>query len=158
MDLKLCTWNDAQSLMYYRRGALLFFRSFIKFQGHTGWKIHNLNPIWVRLLGRSQLWSPSDLQCWQCDGADGANPSSWKMRTNSCQCRVCGGPGDTRSQGISRYVIDIQGSYPVPAPEMSMSSLFILHRQWPQRDMEGFHNRHRDRRMDPSNNDELFQR
>ena len=97
-------WDDAQSLMLLRRGALLFFKvifqisrshgttnrqfspelslsglqlqfeftegyemmhkawssienvsycfsmSSIKFQGHTGWKIDRLNPIWVRLL------------------------------------------------------------------------------------------------------------
>ena len=79
--------------MYYRRGALLFFkvmcrqisrshrtknrrflpklglsllfffRSFIKFQGHTGWNICHLNLIWVRLLGRSQLSNLSDLPC-----------------------------------------------------------------------------------------------
>ena len=41
-----------------------FFRSSIKFKGHTGWKIDNLNPIWVRLLGRSQLSNPSDLPCF----------------------------------------------------------------------------------------------
>ena len=35
--------------------------SSIKFQGHTGWKIDDLNPIWVRLLGSSQLSNPSDL-------------------------------------------------------------------------------------------------
>ena len=40
-----------------------FSRSSIKFQGHTGWKIDDLNPIWVRLLGRSQLSNPSDLPC-----------------------------------------------------------------------------------------------
>ena len=33
----------------------------IKFQGHMDWKIDDLNPIWVRLLGRSQLSNPSDL-------------------------------------------------------------------------------------------------
>ena len=37
-----------------------FFGSSIKFQGHKGWKIDDLNPIWVRLLGRSQLSNPSD--------------------------------------------------------------------------------------------------
>ena len=36
----------------------------IKFQGHTDWKIDDLNPIWVRLLGRSQLSNPSDLPCF----------------------------------------------------------------------------------------------
>ena len=67
-------WTDAQSLMYYRRGArLCFFRSFIKFQGHTGWKIDYLNPIWVRLLGWSQLSNPSDLPCFQ------GHPSNFKV-------------------------------------------------------------------------------
>ena len=40
-----------------------FSRSSVKFQGNTGWKIDDLNPIWVRLLGRSQLSNPSDLPC-----------------------------------------------------------------------------------------------
>ena len=40
-----------------------FLRSSIKFQDHMGWKINDLNPIWVRLLGRSQLSNPSDLPC-----------------------------------------------------------------------------------------------
>ena len=37
--------------------------SSIKFQGHTGWKIDSFNPVWVRLLGQSQLSNPSDLPC-----------------------------------------------------------------------------------------------
>ena len=41
-----------------------FSRSSIRFQGNTGWKIDNLNPIWVRLLGWSQLSNPSDLPCY----------------------------------------------------------------------------------------------
>ena len=41
-----------------------FSRWSIKFQGHTGWKIDDLNPVWVILLGRSQLSNPSDLPCW----------------------------------------------------------------------------------------------
>ena len=40
-----------------------FSRSCIKFQGHTGQKIDDLNKIWERLLGRSQLSNPSDLPC-----------------------------------------------------------------------------------------------
>ena len=43
-----------------------FPRSSIKFQGHTGWKIDDLDQIWARLLGRSQLSNPSDLPCWLC--------------------------------------------------------------------------------------------
>ena len=49
-----------------------FSGSSIKFQGHTGWKIDDLNPIWVRLLGRSQLSNSSDLPCFWL--------SSWKYR------------------------------------------------------------------------------
>ena len=41
-----------------------FSRSSIRFQGHTGWKIDDLNPIWVRLLGQSQLSNPSVLPCF----------------------------------------------------------------------------------------------
>ena len=41
-----------------------FFGSSIKFQGHTGWKIDDLNPIWVRLICRSQLSNPADLPCY----------------------------------------------------------------------------------------------
>ena len=45
-----------------------FSKSFIKFQGHTGWLIDDFIPIWVRLLGQSQLL----LKRWQtaikCDG------------------------------------------------------------------------------------------
>ena len=44
----------------------LFSRSYIKFQGHTGWKIDDLDQIWARLLGRLQLSNPSDLPCHIC--------------------------------------------------------------------------------------------
>ena len=40
-----------------RRGSS---RSSMYFRGHAGWKINDLNPISVRLLGRSQLSNPSD--------------------------------------------------------------------------------------------------
>ena len=50
-------WCRIEEVHYY------FSRSSIKFEGHTGWKI-DLNPIWVRLLGRSQLSNPSDLPCF----------------------------------------------------------------------------------------------
>ena len=39
-----------------------FPRPSIKFQGHKGQKI-DLDQIWARLLGRSQLSNPSDLPC-----------------------------------------------------------------------------------------------
>ena len=44
-----------------------FSGSSIKFWGHTGWKIDVSNPIWVRLLGRSQLSNPSDLPCFNIE-------------------------------------------------------------------------------------------
>ena len=49
-------WNDAQSLMWLRRGALLFFKAIVKFEGHTGQKMSNLTqircfrtvtPVWI---------------------------------------------------------------------------------------------------------------
>ena len=50
-------WSTIEEVPY------CFWRSSIKVQGHTGWKIDYLNPIWVRLLRRSQLSNPSDLPC-----------------------------------------------------------------------------------------------
>ena len=50
-------WCSIEEVPYYFSG------SSIKFQGHTCWKIDDLNPIWVRLLGRLQLSNPSDLPC-----------------------------------------------------------------------------------------------
>ena len=38
-------WNDAQSLMLLRRGALLFFKPSVKFQGHTAKKMSILTQI-----------------------------------------------------------------------------------------------------------------
>ena len=51
-------WCSIKEVSYY------FLRSSIKFQGHTGWKIDDLDQIWARLLGRSQLSNPSDLPCY----------------------------------------------------------------------------------------------
>ena len=53
-------WCSIEDVPYY------FLGSSIKFQGHTGWKIDNMNPIWVRLLGWWQLSNPSDLPCFFC--------------------------------------------------------------------------------------------
>ena len=50
-------WCSIEDVPYY------FSRSYIKFQGHTGWQIDNLDQIRARLLGRSQLSNPSDLPC-----------------------------------------------------------------------------------------------
>ena len=53
-------WHSIEEVPY----CFCFLRSFIKFQGHRGWLFEDLNPIWVRLLGRSQLSNPSDLPCF----------------------------------------------------------------------------------------------
>ena len=54
-------WSSIEEVPY------CFLGSSIKFRGHTGWKIDDLNPIWVRLPGRSQLSNPSDLPCLLAD-------------------------------------------------------------------------------------------
>ena len=54
-----------------------FPRSSIKFQGHTGWKIDDLDQIWARLLGRSQLSNPSDLPCYL-----------WRMKSKLCTTKI----------------------------------------------------------------------
>ena len=53
-------WCSIKEVPYY------FSRSYINFQGHMSWKINELDQIWARLLGRSQLSNPSDLPCWLC--------------------------------------------------------------------------------------------
>ena len=52
-------FTDGYEIMYKARSSIeevpCFSMSSIKFQGYTGRKIDDLNPIWVRLLDRSQL-------------------------------------------------------------------------------------------------------
>ena len=50
-------WCSIEEVPYYFSG------SYIKFRGHTGWRIDDSNSIWERLLGLSQLSNPSDLPC-----------------------------------------------------------------------------------------------
>ena len=65
-------WCSIEEVPYY------FSRSSNKFQGHTGWKI-NLDQIWARLLGRSQLSNPSDLPC----------PTVMGSRPFHCELNYC---------------------------------------------------------------------
>ena len=52
-------WNDAYSLMMLRRGVLLFFwRSSVKFQGHTALKSVKFDPDWAFPDSNSGLNSP----------------------------------------------------------------------------------------------------
>ena len=62
-------WSSIEEVPY------CFWRSSVKFQGHTGWKIDDWNPIWVRLLGQSQLSNPSDLPCYPCKNV----PDFWTI-------------------------------------------------------------------------------
>ena len=57
-------WNHTQSLMLYRRCALLFIGVIHQISRSHGRTIDDFNPIWIRLLGRSQLSNPSDLPCF----------------------------------------------------------------------------------------------
>ena len=54
-------WNDAQNLMYLRRGALLFFDVIYQISWSHRWKNWRFESN-LRLLGR-QLPNPSDLPC-----------------------------------------------------------------------------------------------
>ena len=70
-----------------------FSRSSIKFQGHTGWKINDLDQIWARLLDRSQLSNPSDLPCCYLNKLMHAQrvvlPVIWDVITLMwCHCNV----------------------------------------------------------------------
>ena len=70
--------NDTESLMLYKRRALLFFGVTHPISKSHGQKIDNFNPIWVRLLGRSQLSNPSDLPLF----AVTSNLNSWGKLLN----------------------------------------------------------------------------
>ena len=63
--IHILRWNYAQSLMLLRRGALLFSRSSVKFQGHTAKKssiltqngrFRTVTPVWI------QWWLWNDAQ------------------------------------------------------------------------------------------------
>ena len=51
-------WNHAHSWKQHRRGALLFSRSSVKFQGHTALKIVEFDPDWAFPDCNSSLNSP----------------------------------------------------------------------------------------------------
>ena len=55
-------WNDAQSWKEHRRGALWFWRSSAKFQGHMGQKIADFDPNWAFPDSNSSLNSPMGLK------------------------------------------------------------------------------------------------
>ena len=69
-------WNVLQTLTW--RGGLLFFEVF--HQISRGQEINDFKPIWVRLLGRSQLSNPLHSSCY--------------ILFESCKC-------------VSRYVINV---------------------------------------------------
>ena len=56
--IQIWWWNDAQSLMLLRRGALFLSRSSVKFQGHTALKIVKFDPDWAFPDCNSSVNSP----------------------------------------------------------------------------------------------------
>ena len=56
-------FSDYRPVAAFKSLRFALFRVIHQISSHTGWKIDDLNPIWVRLLGRSQLSNPSDLPC-----------------------------------------------------------------------------------------------
>ena len=53
LEMMRNVWRSIEEVTY------CFSRSSIKFQGHTGWKIHDLNQFFlIRLLGQSQYEIP----------------------------------------------------------------------------------------------------
>ena len=61
--IHLWWWNDTYSLMLLRRGALLFWRSSVKFQGHTALKIDKFDPDLAFPDCNSSLNSPMAMKC-----------------------------------------------------------------------------------------------
>ena len=59
-------WRSNYTLsLLFRRGVVLLFKVKRQISRPYGLTINNLNSIWVRLLGLSLLFNPSDLPC--CD-------------------------------------------------------------------------------------------
>ena len=55
--IHICS-RSMEEVLYY------FFRSSVIFEGHTGRKINDLDPIWARLLCQLQPSNPSYLPCF----------------------------------------------------------------------------------------------
>ena len=56
-------WNVTYSLIMLRRGALLFFKASVKFQGHTALKIVEFDPDWSFPDCNSSFNSPMSTKC-----------------------------------------------------------------------------------------------
>ena len=65
-------WSSIEEVPY------CFARSSIKFHGHTGGKKWRFESN-LRLLGRSQLWNPSDLPCCNFDHSFKIAHKSWGL-------------------------------------------------------------------------------
>ena len=98
------TWCNVEEVPYD------FSSSSMKFQGSIGWKIEDLNPIWVRLLDRSQLSNPSDLPpCSMSHGKKIVDFDPHCMRKITC-LKSGWGFGQTNSPlSTARVLIDAAG-------------------------------------------------
>ena len=124
--------NHQLNMPYY------FSRSPIKFQGHTGWKIYDLNQIWLRILGRSQLSNPSDLPCYLSD-FHVSNSASFLPSTHvlyffrsrnldafySNDCFICTN-GDIGLTDLFYYIDPFFWSNDTQQSKISRSSLLIV--------------------------------
>ena len=82
--LMICLKNGSDHAWYLNQ---CFFRSSINFQKSYGQKSGDLNTIWGRLLGRSQLSNPSYLPCCITNPFDDKTPSlSIYMCVCMCVC------------------------------------------------------------------------
>ena len=78
--------NDAYSLMLLRRGALLFSRSSIQFQGHTAPKIVEFDPDWAFPDCNSSLNSPMATKwCTKLEVALKRCPIVFQCHTSNCK-------------------------------------------------------------------------
>ena len=62
-----CVWYIMNIMMFSGKYFIYPANNLIQISRSHGRKIDDLNPIWVRLLGRSQLTNPSDLPCLMID-------------------------------------------------------------------------------------------
>ena len=91
-----------------------YYKSSIKIQGHTGWKINDLNPIWIRLLGRLQLSNPSDLPCF-----------IFSCKHGSWYCyQQCLAMTWTHSSDIHSTILSLTNSHMITYAFLSLRSVF----------------------------------
>ena len=123
-------WCSIEEVPYY------FSRSYIKFQGHTDWKIDELDQIWARLLGRSQLSNPSDLPC--CLSNFSSFPKETAQVSSECCQPRCWGQYFYAYPAIAGLLVDIAEFQPIICRGQNTlesffrrGMIFIIGHSWP---------------------------